>query len=110
MKKIIVVLIVLALFSCDWYQNYTLKYAVCGTATTANVTYLNNVGESILIAVDLPWSKTIFISDNNPIGINVLNTSDGVIDVRVFFDKRGFWQIYGRVVDPSIATIKGNIH
>ena len=110
MKKIITLLIVLFLSSCSWYQNYTLKYAVCGSATTATVTYLNNVGENIQEEVVLPWSKVIFITDNNPIAINVLNTSEGEIDVRVFFDKRGFWQTYKIESASSVVAIQGVIH
>ena len=110
MKKIIVLFVVFSFVGCESYFNYSLNYAVHGSATTATVTYLNNAGETVEEEITIPWDKVIFITDNNPIAIKAVNTSGGEIDVRVFFDKRGFWQTYERKISSSSVRISGVIH
>jgi hypothetical protein len=111
MKKIILLLVVLLSFSgCSLYPVYEIYYAVYGTATTATIRYIDNTGANIEEEITLPWYKEYFITDGNPVGISAKNTSNGEIDVRLYFDKRGYWQPYERKISNSSVSISGVIY
>jgi hypothetical protein len=107
--KIILGFLLLIIFSCELDEGYIIDYSVCGSATTATITYYDN-GINYTEEAVLPWSKSIIIPDGEMVGLIVRNTSDGEIDCRIFFTKYEDKETYKRAKDLFFVTIKGVIH
>ena len=92
MKKILVLLSVLVLFSgCEghFYTSlmYEVSYCVDGEGT-AEINYISESLDMVNKNVNLPWNYHGQFSDGDVVGINAIGRSEITVEVLFYFDRK----------------------